>query len=31
MAAFFGVVVDKDNTSDRRKIIQTKVAAANGA
>jgi len=31
MMGFFGVVVDKDNTADRRKIIQTRIAAANGA
>jgi hypothetical protein len=31
MSAFFGVVVDKDNTSDRRKIIKTAVNVANGA
>jgi hypothetical protein len=30
MFGFFGVVVDKDNTADRRKIIQTRAAAANG-
>lgn len=31
MFAFFGVVVDKDIPADRRKIIQTRVATANGA
>ena len=31
MTAFFGVVVDKDNTVDRRKIIQTRVATKPGA
>jgi hypothetical protein len=31
MSAFFGVVVDKDNTADRRKIIKTTVNAASGA
>jgi hypothetical protein len=31
MFPFFGVVVDKDNPADRRKIIQTKVEAKPGA
>jgi hypothetical protein len=31
MFAFFGVVVDKDNPADRRKIIQTRVATNPGA
>lgn len=31
MFAFFGVVVDTDSPADRRKIIQTRVATANGA
>ncbi len=30
MMGFFGVVVDKDNSADRRKIIHTRAAAANG-
>jgi hypothetical protein len=31
MLGFFGVVVDKDNTADRRKIVQTRVDAGNGS
>jgi hypothetical protein len=31
MFAFFGVVVDKDNPADRRKIIQTRVELRPGA
>jgi hypothetical protein len=31
MFPFFGVVVDKDNPADRRKIIQTKVAVGSGS
>jgi hypothetical protein len=31
MFPFFGVVVDKDNSADRRKIIQTRVAVGSGS
>jgi hypothetical protein len=31
MLGFFGVVVDKDNTADRRQIVQTRVDAGNGS
>jgi hypothetical protein len=31
MLGFFGVVVDKDNTADRRKIVKTTVDAGNGS